>query len=77
MVYLLKRIFHDDRFIKIDAKKFELDVKEKTLALMKELKDCDAVFQAPFNELTTALEFWEKGSYAEAIFNAEKVMKVY
>lgn len=65
-------ILHDGRLIKIDAKQFELDVKAKTLALMKELKDCDAVFQAPFNELTTALEFWEKGSYAEAISNAEK-----
>jgi len=65
-------ILHNDRLIKIDAKQFELDVKAKTLALIKELKDCDAVFQAPFNELTTALEFWEKGSYAEAISNAEK-----
>lgn len=65
-------ILHNDRLIKIDAKQFELDVKAKTLALIKELKDCDAVFQALFNELTTALEFWEKGSYAEAISNAEK-----
>ena len=65
-------ILHNDRLIKIDAKQFELDVKAKTLALIKELKDCDAVFQAPFNELTTALEFLEKGSYAEAISNAEK-----
>lgn len=73
-------IFHDGRLIKIDAKQFELDVKAKTLALMKELKDCDAVFQAPFNELTTALEFLEKGSYAEAISNAgksyESVLKI-
>lgn len=65
-------ILHNGRLIKIDAKQFELDVKAKTLALIKELKDCDAVFQAPFNELTTALEFLEKGSYAEAISNAEK-----
>lgn len=65
-------ILHDGRLIKIDAKQFELDVKAKTLALIKKLKDCDGVFQAPFNELTTALEFLEKGSYAEAISNAEK-----
>lgn len=72
MVYLLKRIFHDDRFIKIDAKKFELDVKAKTIALVKELKDCVSEFQAPFNELTMVLDFFEKGSYAEAISNARK-----
>lgn len=77
---MLKRIFCDDRLIKIDTKKFELDVKAKTLALIKELKDCVAVFQAPLNELPTVLEFLEKGSYEEAISNAgksyESVLKI-
>lgn len=65
-------ILHDGRFIKIDAKQFELDLKAKSFMLMKELKGEEEIFQAPFNEMTSAMEFLEKGSYAEAISNAEK-----
>lgn len=65
-------ILHDGKFIKIDAKQFELDLKAKSLLLMKELKGQEEVFQASFNEMVIAMEFFEKGSYAESISNAEK-----
>lgn len=73
-------ILHDGRFIKIDAKQFEIDLKAKSLLLMKELKGKEEVFQAPYNEMVAAIEFLEKGSYAEAIANAgksyESVLKI-
>lgn len=73
-------ILHDGRFIKIDAKQFEIDLKAKSLLLMKELKGQEEVFQAPYNEMVAAIEFLEKGSYAEAIANAgksyESVLKI-
>ncbi|MBD5526169.1 MAG: abortive infection family protein [Lachnospiraceae bacterium] len=73
-------ILHDGRFIKIDAKQFEIDLKAKSLLLMKELKGQEEVFQAPYNEMVAAIEFLEKGSYSEAIANAgksyESVLKI-
>lgn len=65
-------LIHDGKLIKIDAKQFELDIKAKTILLMKELKEQDVVFQAPYDEMSTALEFYRKGNYAEVITNAEK-----
>lgn len=65
-------ILHDGRFIKIDAKQFEIDLKAKSLMLMKELKGEEDIFQASLNEMVTAIEFLEKSSYAEAVSNAEK-----
>lgn len=65
-------LIHDGKLIKIDAKQFELDIKAKTILLMKELKEQDVVFQVPFDEMSTALEFYRKGNYAEVITNAEK-----
>ena len=62
----------DGRMIKIDAKQFECDIRLKALRALHELKDCDSKFQAAYEELIKAYEFLEKGSYAEAISNAEK-----
>lgn len=60
------------RMVKIDATQFELDLRQKALEKLQELKDCDPKFQAAYNELRRACEFWEKNDFASAISNAEK-----
>lgn len=62
----------DGIMIKIDSRQFECDLKNKSLDKMKELKDCEPKFQAPYDELLRALEFYTKENYPEAISNAEK-----
>lgn len=70
----------DGKMIKIDSKQFECDLKNKTLDMMKELKDAEPKFKSAFNELTMALEAFQKGEYQVAISNAgksyESVLKV-
>lgn len=70
----------DGKILKIDAKQFEVDLKQKTMEKIKELTDCDPKFKSAYNELQKAMEFFSKGDYPEAIINAEKcyesVMKI-
>lgn len=73
-------IITDGVMIKIDAKQFEQDLKRKALEQLHELTDSAPVFQSAYDELIKAVEFFEKGNYAEAITNAgksyESVMKI-
>ena len=68
------------RMIKIDATQFELDLERKALETMRELKDSDPKFQAAYDELLQACDFWGQDSLATAISNAgksyESVLKV-
>ncbi len=70
----------DGKMIKIDAQQFECDLKAKALEQMKELKDAEPKFQSAYNELTTAIESFDKGDFQSAINNAgksyESVLKV-
>jgi len=70
----------DGRMIKIDSKQFECDLRAKTLAAMKELKDAEPKFQSAFTELSDAIEHFDKGDYQSAINNAgksyESILKV-
>ena len=70
----------DGKMIKIDAKQFECDLRAKSLAAMKELKDTEPKFQSAFTELTDAIEYLDKGDYQSAINNAgksyESILKV-
>lgn len=65
-------IFADGKIIKIDSCQFEMDLKNKALSLMKELKDAEPVFQSAYTELTDAAEALEKNDFQSAINNAEK-----
>ena len=65
-------LLHNGRMIKIDSTQFEQDLKQKASALMQELVDAEPIFQSAYNELIKAIEFFQKGDYAEAISNAEK-----
>ena len=73
-------LLHDGRMVKVDSQQFEQDLKQKALAQMHELSDAAPVFQSAYDELIKAIEFFQKGNYAEAISNAgksyESVMKV-
>ena len=73
-------LLHDGRMIKVDSQQFEQDLKQKTLAQMQELTNAAPLFQSAYDELIKAVEFFQKGDYAEAISNAgksyESVMKV-
>lgn len=73
-------LLHDGRMVKVDSQQFEQDLKQKALAQMHELTDAAPVFQSAYDELIKAIEFFQKGNYAEAISNAgksyESVMKV-
>ena len=73
-------ILCDGRLIKIDAAQFELDLEQKALETMRELKDSDPKFQAAYDELLQACDFWGQNSLAAAISNAgksyESVLKV-
>lgn len=70
----------DGRLIKIDAQQFEMDLRKKALDKLHELTDSDPRFQAAYDELIKASEFFEKGNYAEAISNSgksyESILKV-
>ena len=58
--------------IKIDSKQFEIDLKEKTLKVMEQLKDVEPKFQSAYIELVDAMEAYEKGDYQSVINNAGK-----
>ncbi len=73
-------LLHDGRMVKVDSQQFEQNLKQKALSQMHELMDAAPLFQSAYDELIKAIEFFEKGDYAEAISNAgksyESVMKV-
>lgn len=73
-------LLHGGRMVKVDSQQFEQDLKQKALAQMHELTDAAPLFQSAYDELIKAIEFFQKGDYAEAISNAgksyESVMKV-
>lgn len=62
----------DGRLVKIDSKQFEQDLKLKALEMLRELRDAEPAYQAAYDELMKAIEFLEKGDFAEAVGNAEK-----
>lgn len=62
----------DGRMVKIDSKQFEQDMKRKAAERLSELKDAAPVFQSSYNELVKAIEFLDKGDFAEAVTNAAK-----
>lgn len=70
----------EGHMIKIDAVQFELDLRQKALEKLQELKDSDPKFQAAYDELLLACGFLEQDSLAAAISNAgksyESVLKV-
>lgn len=70
----------DGRMVKIDSKQFEQDMKRKAAERLNELKNTSPAFQSSYDELTKAIEFLNKGDYAEAVTNAaksyESVLKV-
>ena len=71
----------DGQMIKIDSCQFEMDLKNKTNAMMLKLKDCDSSFQPAYDELMKSIEQYEKGEFPESIINAcksyESVLKVF
>lgn len=73
-------LLHDGRMIKIDSSQFEMDLRNKALSLMQELKDAEPKFQSAFTELTSAEEAFNKGDFQSAVNNAgksyESVLKV-
>lgn len=79
--YDIPWLISDGKMIKIDSIQFEMDLKNKTAALMLELKDAEPVFQSAYDELNLSIEFFNKQNYSEAVHNAEKsyesVMKVF
>lgn len=70
----------EGRMIKIDATQFELDLRQKALEQLQEMKDCEPIFQAAYGELLSAYESLQKSDFASAISNAgksyESVLKV-
>lgn len=74
-------LLHDGRMIKVDPQQFEQDLKQKTLLQMQELAKVEPIFQSAYVELVKAIEFLQKGDYAEAISNAgksyESVLKIF
>lgn len=70
----------DGRMVKIDAVQFELDLRQKALEQLRELKDYELKFQAAYGELLSACESLQKSDFASAISNAgksyESVLKV-
>ena len=73
-------LLHEGRMVKIDAVQFELDLRQKALEQLRELKDCEPKFQAAYGELLSACESLQKNGFASAISNAgksyESVLKV-
>ena len=73
-------LLHEGRMIKIDTAQFELDLRQKALEQLRELKDSDSKFQASYSELLGACDFLQKNDFASAISNAgksyESVLKV-
>ena len=73
-------LLHEGHMIKIDSLQFEMDLRNKSLMKLSELKDADPKFSSAYSELVKAFEFFEKEEYSEAINNAgksyESVLKV-
>lgn len=71
---------YDGKMIKIDSVQFEMDLKNKALSLMLELKDAEPKFQSAYSELTAAIESFDKGDFQSAISNSgksyESILKV-
>ena len=78
--YDIPCLLYEGRMIKIDTAQFELDLRQKALEQLRELKDCDPKFQAAYGELLSACEFLQKNDLTSAISNAgksyESVLKV-
>ena len=68
------------RFIKIDAKQFEQDLKNKFLAREKMLRCEEPLFQSVFEEMMEAFELYERRNYKDCTLKAacsfESMMKV-
>lgn len=62
----------DGRMVKIDSRQFEQDMKRKAEERLSELKDTSPAFQSSYDELVKAIEFLDKGDFAEAVTNAAK-----
>ena len=62
----------DGKMVKIDSKQFEQDMKRRAAERLVELKDAAPVFQSSYDELVKAIEFLDKGDFAEAVTNAAK-----
>lgn len=62
----------DGRMVKIDSRQFEQDMKRRAAERLNELKDAAPVFQSSYDELVKAIEFLDKGDFAEAVTNATK-----
>ena len=73
-------LLHEGHMVKIDAAQFELDLRQKALEQLRELKDCEPKFQAAHSELLRSCESLQKSDFASAISNAgksyESVLKV-
>lgn len=73
-------LLHGGKMIKIDSMQFEMDLKNKALSLMVELKDAEPKFQSAYTELTAAIKFFDKGDFQSAISNSgksyESILKV-
>ena len=59
------------RFIKIDARQFELNLKKKALLLMEKLRCNEPLFQIAYEEVLGAFEKYELGDYKDCILKAE------
>lgn len=64
----------EGRMVKIDATQFELDLRQKTLEIMGELKGSDLKFQAAYEELLQACESFEKDDFTDRteLLNSKK-----
>ena len=60
------------RMVKIDSRQFEQGMKRKAAERLSELKDTSPAFQSSYDELVKAIEFLDKGDFAEAVTNAAK-----
>lgn len=74
-------LFVDGKMVKIDPNQFEMDIKNKTIAMMAELKEKDSDFQSAYDDLIKSIEQFQKGEFPECIISANKsyesALKIY
>ena len=59
------------KFIKLDRRQLEFDLKRKTLEKMEKLRCNEPVFQVAYQEMLEAFEKYELGDYKDCILKAE------